>query len=93
MEHVKEVKMVAASNEQYSYMMYNLLREEEEGNLVMSPFSVSAVMAMVSAGAVGNTLKQIMSGLCFPSQDSLQLGYQDAIPARRSRICIEYTCA
>jgi len=56
----------------------------EEGNLIMSPFSVSSVMAMVSAGAGGNTLQQIRSGLSFPSPSSLQLGYQDTIPALRS---------
>jgi len=82
-EHFEEVKSVAASNELFSNKLYNVLKGEE-GNLIMSPFSVSGVMAMVSAGAGGRTLQQIMSGLSFPSPVSLQLGYQDAIPALRS---------
>jgi len=82
-EHVDEVKGVAASNEQFSNKMYDMLRGEE-GNLIMSPFSVSGVMAMVSAGAGEGTLQQIMSGLSFPSPAILQLGYRDAIPALRS---------
>merc|ERR1711970_1686451 len=63
--------------------MGNLLKEEE-GNLIISPFSVSAVLAMLSAGAQGSTLEQIRSGLSFPAQASLMLGYQDTIPALRS---------
>jgi len=82
-EHVEEVKSVAASNEQFSIKLYDVLKKDE-GNLIMSPFSVSSVMAMVSAGAGGNTLQQIKSGLSFPSPSSLQLGYQDTIPALRS---------
>eukprot|EP00091_Calanus_sinicus_P015572 TRINITY_DN3396_c0_g1_i1.p1 TRINITY_DN3396_c0_g1~~TRINITY_DN3396_c0_g1_i1.p1 ORF type:complete len:469 (-),score=154.10 TRINITY_DN3396_c0_g1_i1:132-1538(-) len=81
--HVEEVRSVASSNEQFSVKLYDLLRKKE-GNLIMSPFSVSGVMAMVSAGAGGNTLDQIRDGLSFPSSSSLQLGYQDAIPALRS---------
>ena len=46
-EHVKEVKSLAKSNDQFSKSFYDLLRKEE-GNLIMSPFSVSGVMAMVS---------------------------------------------
>jgi len=75
-EHVEEVKSVAKSNDQFSKSFYDLLRKEE-GNLIMSPFSVSGVMAMVSAGARGNTLDQIMSGLSFPAPGTLQLGYKD----------------
>jgi len=82
-EHVEEVKSVAKSNDQFSKSFYDLLRKEE-GNLIMSPFSVSGVMAMVSAGARGNTLDQIMSGLSFPAPGTLQLGYKDTIPALRS---------
>merc|ERR1712002_1241961 len=78
-----EVKSVAKSNDQFSQDLYDLLRKEE-GNLIMSPFSVSGVMAMVSAGARGNTEEQIRSGLLFPPSESLQLGYKDAIPALRS---------
>jgi len=82
-EHVEEVRSVASSNDEFSMVLYNLLKEEE-GNLIISPFSVSAVLAMLSAGAQGSTLQQIRSGLSFPAQASLLLGYQDTIPALRS---------
>merc|ERR1711970_197423 len=83
-ENVEEVKSVAKSNDQFSKSFYDLLIKEEEGNLIMSPFSVSGVMAMVSAGARGKTLDQIMTGLSFPPPEKLQLGYKDTIPALRS---------
>ena len=82
-EHVEEEKSVAVSNEQFSTKLYNVLKEEE-GNLIMSPFSVSAVMAMVSTGAGGKTLQEIKLGLSFPSSSTLMCGYQDTIPALRS---------
>merc|ERR1712183_1145513 len=78
-ENVEEVKSVAKSNDQFSKSFYDLVIKEEEGNLIMSPFSVSGVMAMVSAGARGKTLDQIMTGLSFPPPEKLQLGYKDTI--------------
>jgi len=81
--HEKDVGSVASSNDKFSLELYDLLKNKE-GNLLMSPFSVSAVMAMVSAGAKGNTLTQIRKGLSFPTPSSLQLGYQDTLPALKS---------
>ena len=73
----------AVSNEKFSCSIYNVMKKEQE-NLIMSPFSISCVVAMVSTGATGNTLQQIQSAFFFPSNHSLQLGYQQIIPAIRS---------
>jgi serpin B len=73
----------AVSNEKLSCLIYNVMKKEHE-NLIMSPFSISCVIAMVSTGARGNTLQQIQSAFFFPSDHSLQLGYQQIIPAIRS---------
>ena len=43
---VEEVKKVAQGNTEFGSRLYSLLREEP-GNIIMSPFSVSGVMAMV----------------------------------------------
>ena len=82
-ENVNDVESIAASNEQFSTNLYNVL-SDEEGNLVMSPISISAGMAMLSTGAEGKTLQQIKTGFFFPSYDTLQRGYEDIIPALRS---------
>ena len=78
-----DVRSVSSSNNKFSVRLYDLLKSKE-GNLLMSPFSVSAVMAMVSAGARANTFTQIMKGFSFPIPTSLQLGYQDILPALKS---------
>ena len=80
---MQEVSRVASSNDKFSIKLYDHLKNKE-GNLIMSPFSVSAVMAMVSEGARGRTRKQIRKGMSFPNSNSLQLGYQETLPALKS---------
>jgi len=80
---MEEVGEVAKGNAVFSGRLYNLLREEK-GNLIMSPFSVSGVMAMVSSGAKGETLSQLTQGMSFPTKDQIALGYRDVIPALRT---------
>ena len=58
-------KTVSHSNAKFSTKLYDLLREKNY-NFVFSPFSISVVMAMLSAGAREETLKQIEKGLFFP---------------------------
>jgi len=80
---VGQVKAVAHSNMVFSGRLYDLLRKEP-GNIIMSPFSVSGVMAMLSAGAGGDTLSQVVQGMSFPESEDLRLGYRDTIPALRT---------
>ena len=68
------VAAVVAGNEQFSKRLYREV-VKDSGNLVVSPFSVSAVMAMVAEGAQGNTLDQILQGLALDGVDS-GLGYR-----------------
>ena len=46
-------------------------------NMVMSPYSVSSVMAMVSLGAMGDTLEEIREGIEFPEEKELVEGYSN----------------
>jgi len=80
---VGEVESVARGNTVFGGRLYNLLREEP-GNIIMSPFSVSGVMAMVNAGAGGETATQVTNGMSFPGTKELAMGYKDAIPALRT---------
>ena len=77
---VEEVDMVAKGNTEFGGRLYDLLREDP-GNIIMSAFSVSAVMAMASSGAGGETLAQMTSGMSFPSTEHLVIGYRDVIAA------------
>jgi len=78
-----EVEAVAKGNTEFGGKLYNLLRKEP-GNIIMSPFSVSGVMAMLSVGAQEETLSQVTDGMSFPAMKDLTLGYRDAIPALRT---------
>jgi len=80
---VNQVAAVATGNTVFGSRLYQQLKDEP-GNIIMSPFSVSGVMAMVAAGAGGDTLSQVQQGMSFPSSEELALGYKDAIPALRT---------
>ena len=49
------------------------------GNLVLSPSSVSTVLAMVAMGATGSTRDQLLTGLALPDQ-GVGLGYRQLLP-------------
>ena len=57
----EEVDIVAKGNTEFGGRLYNLL-SKDSGNIIMSAFSVSAVMAMASSGAGGETLAEMTSG-------------------------------
>jgi len=80
---VDQVAAVARGNTVFGGRLYQQLKDEP-GNIIMSPFSISGVMAMVAAGAGGDTLTQVQQGMTFPSSEELALGYKDAIPALRT---------
>jgi len=84
-EHFGELvpKIVNHSNDKFSTKLYDLLRRKYQ-NLVFSPFSISTVMAMLSAGARGETLHQINKGFFFPPSPTLQAEYKSIIPSIRS---------
>jgi serine protease inhibitor len=57
----------------------------KDSNMVASPFSISAVMAMAYAGARENTAGQMKSVLSYPEKDLvLQEGYEDMINVLQS---------
>merc|ERR1711953_605102 len=80
---VNQVAAVAKGNTVFGSRLYQQLKDEP-GNIIMPPFSISGVMAMVAAGAGGDTLTQVQQGMTFPSSEELALGYKDAIPALRT---------
>merc|ERR1712032_1400670 len=55
---VNQVAAVATGNTVFGSRLYQQLKDEP-GNIIMSPFSVSGVMAMVAAGAGGELTKTL----------------------------------
>jgi serpin B len=55
---------VAKGNRQFAFDLYQKLRTGE-GNLFLSPYSISAALAMTEAGARGDTRAEMLSALHF----------------------------
>ena len=83
-EHKAEVESVAKAAEEFSKSLYGVIKETEESNLLFSPYSVAAVLAMLSEGARGKTLDMMKNTMFLPEADSLRAGYKDSIPALRT---------
>ncbi len=56
---------LAAGNSAFAADLYQALRQEGEGNLFYSPYSISAALAMTYAGARGETEKQMAATLHY----------------------------
>ncbi|XP_051006801.1 serine protease inhibitor A3F-like [Acomys russatus] len=55
-----------SSNTDFAFSLYKeLVLKTPEENVVFSPFSISAALAVLSLGANSNTLKEILEGLKF----------------------------
>jgi serpin B len=65
-----DTRAVVKGNTAFALELYGKLRAKE-GNLFLSPFSVSTALAMTSAGARGETLDQMASTLHLPPQKEL----------------------
>ncbi len=66
----QDVEAAAGSNNAFALDLYGALREQE-GNLFLSPFSISTALAMTSAGARGETAEQMADVLCFSAEDKV----------------------
>ena len=71
---------VAKANLKFLAKVYSLLVKSagNESNMVVSPFSISAVMAMALAGARGSTGEQMLSVFSFSDKE------EDTIEGRKA---------
>jgi len=60
----QEMKTLVAGNTAFALQLYGKLRSNE-GNLALSPYSISSALAMTSAGARGETARQMEQTLHF----------------------------
>ena len=80
-QHKTEVKSVSKAAEEFSKSLYGVIKETEQGNILFSPHSLTAVLAMLTEGARGETLNSTMK---LPETEIVRAGYQDIIPALRT---------
>ena len=83
-EHKAAVESVSKAAEEFSKSLYGVVKEGEEGNILFSPYSVAAVLAMLSEGARGETLAMMKRTMHLPETETLRAGYKDSIPALRT---------
>lgn len=65
-----DIKNLVDGNNTFAFDIYNSLRSEN-GNLILSPYSISLALAMTYAGARGETEAQMTQTLHFTPQDKL----------------------
>jgi len=74
-EKPADVKPIVTGNTVFALDLYGKLRTQE-GNLFLSPYSISTALAMTYGGARGNTEKQMAATLRFTvPQEQLHLGF------------------
>ncbi len=66
------VEEAVRANNQFSIDLYSKIKDDSEGNIFFSPWSISNAMAMVYEGARGETANEIQNVFYFPEEDSLR---------------------
>lgn len=60
---------LARGNNAFAFDLYHAVRQEDDGNLIYSPYSISLAFSMVYAGARGQTETELAQILHFLPQD------------------------
>ncbi len=67
-----ELETLLKGNGEFALSLYNVLKEEKDGNFFYSPYCISLIMAMAYAGARGETEQQMADAMEFNlSQEEL----------------------
>lgn len=61
---------ISKGNNIFGLDLYQVLTAKEDGNIFISPYSISSALAMTYAGANGNTKKQMAEALYFNLPDN-----------------------
>jgi serpin B len=74
-----DVATLVKGDNAFAFDLYRQLCETNQGNLFLSPYSISGALAMTSAGARGDTLTEMETVLHFPPQDQLHPAFKALI--------------
>ncbi len=71
-------KTIAYQNNQFALELYGEIIEKEDGNIFISPFSISTALAMTYAGADGQTATEMAKAMHFgPNEPEYHYAYGD----------------
>ncbi len=68
----EDVSNITEANNEFALDFYYHLKDEEEGNIFFSPYSISSALAMTYEGARGQTAKEMQNVFYFPKDDNLR---------------------
>jgi len=68
-----ELSVLAESNNKFAFSIFDKLYKNENANIFFSPYSISEALAIVYAGAKGDTKTEIASVFNFDSTDDVKL--------------------
>ncbi len=71
----EKVNVVVNANNEFAFDLYSKYKDEKEGNIFFSPYSISTAMAMTYEGARGQTAKEIQSVFHFPEESIRRPGF------------------
>ncbi|XP_046377908.2 leukocyte elastase inhibitor-like isoform X6 [Haliotis rufescens] len=89
------VKQVATANSQFGLDLYKKVASDlKDSNVFLSPFSISAALAMTQLGARGDTAAQMNQVLKWTDlQDSVHPGFEDYLGLLKKKRSCELTTA
>lgn len=82
-DQTEEREQIVNANNQFAFDFFANLKEEDEGNIFFSPYSISTAVAMASEGARGETAREIEKVFHLPSDEKNR---REAIMATYDRI-------
>ncbi|MDD5086798.1 MAG: serpin family protein, partial [Candidatus Nanoarchaeia archaeon] len=65
----EKVNEVVDANNEFAFDLYSKYKDEKQGNIFFSPYSISTAMAMTYEGARGQTADEIKQVFHFPDED------------------------
>lgn len=71
-----DIESLSAGNTEFALSLYHQLRQNVDGNLFYSPYSISAALAMAYAGAEGTTEQEMAETMNFTiPEDKIHAGF------------------
>jgi serpin B len=71
----QEENAFVQGNNTFAFDLYGAVQADADGNLFLSPYSISQAVGMVYAGAAGETAAQIQTVMGFPEPDAVESGF------------------
>ncbi len=71
----EKVNAVVNANNEFAFDLYSKYKDEKEGNIFFSPYSISTALAMTYEGARGQTAEEMQNVFHFPDESVRRPGF------------------